>query len=345
LSVARAILAAMKEQQPRESGPPEPPKLSRARESRPAMSPVPTRTPEPVIKVFTSQRLRAGGRSLTQIRTLLSAGRLVAIGRGVYVTKALAGEFADVPHGEHILTAAAAIWLGGPGCVLSHQSAALVHEIDLIGGELTHVSMYSRTGRRGVRHGVHRYVASLPASHVTRRFGLPVTTPARTVADLARTGTFAEGVVAADSALYRGLVAPLELRIVAGECGSRGRAQAVRVAEFASGLAESPLESLARVAFDDQGLPAPELQASIFGDNGFIGRVDFYWKQYRTIAEVDGALKYADPARARKQLWRDKALRRAGYEVVHFDWREITQQPDQVADSIRAAFRRGAQAA
>jgi Protein of unknown function (DUF559) len=276
---------------------------------------------------------------------MVGAGRLVAIGRGVYVTRALAREFADVPNGEHILTAAGAMWLGGPGCVLSHQSAALAHEIHLVGGELGHVTMYSRTGRRGVRHGVHRYMGPLPASHVTRKFGLPVTTPARTVVDLARTGTFAEGVVAADSALYRGLVSPLELRIVASECPSRGSVQAVRAVEFASGLAESPLESLARVAFDDQGLPPPELQVSIAGDEGFIGRVDFYWKQYRTIAEVDGAIKYADPDRARKQLWRDKALRQAGYEVVHFDWREITQHPEEVVATLREAFRRGARAA
>ncbi len=331
MSVHRAILAGMKEQQPREF--------------RSATSRVPSRAPEPVLKVFTSRRLRAGGRSPAQIRTMLSAGRLVAIGRGVYVTKALASEFADVPHGEHILTAAAALWLGGPGCVLSHRTAALIHEIDLVGGELTYVSMYSRTGRRGIRNGVHRHVALLPADDVTRRFGVPVTTAARTVVDLARTATFAEAVVAADSALYRGLVSPLELRIVAGECGSRGSVQAVRVVEFASGQAESPLESLARVAFDDQGIPPPELQVSIVGDHGFIGRVDFYWKQYRTIAEVDGALKYADPAQARKQLWRDKALRQAGYEVVHFDWREITQHPDEVASTLRQAFRRGARAA
>jgi Protein of unknown function (DUF559) len=320
LSVARAILAAMWEQPPI------------------------SRSPEPRMRVITSRKLRDGGRSPAKIRTLIRNGTLIPVGHGIYVTRAMASQFKDVPHGDHILKAGAVVLLNGPECVVSHQSAALMHEISLV-REVTDVTLSSRTGRRGNRHGVHTYRTALPASHVTRRFGLPVTTPARTVADIARTATFAEGVVAADSALYRGLVAPLELRIVAGEFGSRGRAQAVRVAEFASGLAESPLESLARVAFDDQGLPAPELQASIFGDNGFIGRVDFYWKQYRTIAEVDGALKYADPARARKQLWRDKALRRAGYEVVHFDWREITQQPDQVANSIRAAFRRGAQAA
>jgi hypothetical protein len=261
------------------------------------------------------------------------------------VTRAVAAQFNDVPHGDHVLKAGAAILLSGPGCAISHQSAALVHGIDLLDGDLSYVTISSHSGRRGVRHGVHRYVVPLPDSHLTWRFSLPVTTPARTVVDLARTGTFAAGVVAADSALHQGLVAPLELRIAASECPSRGSARAARVVEFASGLAESPLESLARVAFDDQGLPPPELQASIVGDRGFIGRVDFYWKHYRTIAEVDGALKYADPDRARKQLWRDKALRQAGYEVVHFDWREITQHPDQVASTLRAAFRRGIQAA
>jgi len=308
------------------------------------MQPAESRAPEPQIRIVTAKKLREWGRSPGQIRTLVRNGSLVAIGHGIYVSSAMASQFAEVPHGDRVLRAAAAVALNGPGCFLSHQSAALLHHIDLVGDQPTHVTLSSRNGRRGVRHGVHRYVIPLPASHVTRKFGLPVTTVARTVVDLARTGTFADGVVAADSALYRGLVAPLELRIVADEGGSRGKAQAVRVVEFASGLAESPLESLARVAFDDQGLPTPELQASISDDNGFIGRVDFYWKQYRTIAEVDGALKYADPVRARKQLWRDKALRQAGYEVVHFDWREITQHPDEVASSIREAFRRGRKA-
>jgi very-short-patch-repair endonuclease len=71
-----------------------------------------------------------------------------------------------------------------------------------------------------------------------------------------------------------------------------------------------------------------------------IGRADFLWRAYHTIAEADGALKYADPARAMAQLERDKRLREAGFEVVHFTWREVTRTPDKVAASIRAAFRR-----
>jgi hypothetical protein len=153
--------------------------------------------------------------------------------------------------------------------------------------------------------------------------------------------------VAADSAIRKGMTSKSELRTVLATCSGRpGVVQARRVVEFASGLAESVLESLARVIFADQGLPAPRLQVWIAAANDeIIGRADFCWEAHKTIAEVDGALKYEDPSRARKQLRRDKRLREAGYEVVHFTWHEITTQPDEVAASIRAAFRAAAQKA
>jgi very-short-patch-repair endonuclease len=76
-----------------------------------------------------------------------------------------------------------------------------------------------------------------------------------------------------------------------------------------------------------------------------VGRVDFLWRKFRTVAEVDGLMKYADPARAILQLERDKRLRDAGYEVVHLSWQEITENPAYVAAAIRSAFRRSHPAA
>jgi hypothetical protein len=73
-----------------------------------------------------------------------------------------------------------------------------------------------------------------------------------------------------------------------------------------------------------------------------VGRVDFYCRKYRTIAEVDGAIKDADPDRARAQLRRDSMLRDDCFEVVHFAWQQITQTPEHVALSITKAFRRSA---
>jgi hypothetical protein len=116
------------------------------------------------------------------------------------------------------------------------------------------------------------------------------------------------------------------------------------VIDFADARAESPLESIARVAFRDCGLPPPELQVWLGGTTEPIGRVDFYWRTHRIIAEVDGALKYDGPDgpnRARQQLQRDMLLREDGFEVVHFTWDQITDTPQRVAASIRAAFQRG----
>ena len=223
-----------------------------------------------------------------------------------------------------------------------------MHGIDLIGGLGGPVSMTvdAASGRKG-NAGIHLYTTPFPADQVTDKFGVPVTTVARTVIDLARTLTFAEGVVAADSAIRMRMTSRRELRAVLATSRHRlGTRQARRVVEFANGNAESALESIARVGFHDCGLPAPALQVWIPGPTGdVIGRVDFYWEKYKTIAEVDGALKYEDPARAKAQLRRDKRLREAGYQVVHFDWAEITTNPEQVAASIRAAFASGLRAA
>jgi very-short-patch-repair endonuclease len=239
----------------------------------------------------------------------------------------------------------AAVGALGLGAVASHRTAAHIQGIDLLtepGGTAT-VTREPGLGSRSGKPGMH--VARLPAGHVGQSFGLPITTVARTVIDLARSASFREGVVVADSALRQRLTSKDQLRAVLAEClRMRGRRQAEAVVEFADGLAESPLESIARIVFRDLNLPPPSLQIEIKGQQSeLIGRVDFLWRKHRTIAEVDGLIKYSDPYRARDQLRRDQKLRSAGYEVVHFDWHDITGDSAAVGRVIRAAFRAGRQ--
>jgi hypothetical protein len=142
------------------------------------------------------------------------------------------------------------------------------------------------------------------------------------------------------SALYQHKTTKADLVRVIDACRFwPGNELARRVLAFSTDLAESPFESVARVAFDEAGLPPPELQVWV-GDDRPIARVDFLWREHRTIAEADGALKYADPDRARQQLQRDAELRDAGFEVVHFPWREMMVNPAQVVERITAAFGR-----
>ena len=182
------------------------------------------------------------------------------------------------------------------------------------------------------------HTADLPTGHITRLYSLPVTSAARTVIDLARTLPFADAVVAADSALHKEKATQPELGKVLDACARwPGVRQARRVVEFADERAESPLESVARVIFDQSGLDSPELQATVFTPSEAF-RVDFLWRAHNVIAEADGLGKYGDRSDAVKQLERDRRLRDAGFRVVHFTWKELFGTPELVLTRIRAAI-------
>jgi hypothetical protein len=267
------------------------------------------------------------------------------LARGAYAPAALVAALSGDRAEEHAVLVAAALAVTGPGAVVSHHSAALIHGLDLLGREANKSVALTRppggTGSRTARPGVRLHAAALPAEHVVVRYGMPVTSAARTVIDLARTSSFPAGVVVADSALRTKKTAKAELQSVIAACPRWPGLQVARqVAAFCDAGSESVLESIGRVALHAQGLPAPELQVWVGDETEVIGRADFLWRAQRTIAEADGAIKYADPSRAKAQLERDARLREAGFEVVHFTWQEITREPGQVVASIRAAFRR-----
>jgi very-short-patch-repair endonuclease len=254
---------------------------------------------------------------------------------------------ADDPRRMHAIAVGAMI-KRNPDLVASHESAAYLHGIDLLlptGTTVPRVTLTRSRPERGrslVRGALIR-VAMLPRDHVTTALGIPVTTVARTVMDIARTTGFMEGVVAADSALYKHAAIKVEFAIVLRDCAQwRGIVRARQMLDFADGRAESALESVARVRFDEYRIPPPSLQANISGARGFIGRADFCWNEYRTIAEADGALKYEEQGRdrARAQLARDEKFHDAGWGTFHFTWREIYHEPAPTIDRLRRAFAR-----
>jgi hypothetical protein len=294
--------------------------------------------------VVTTAELLRGGLSPEQVARLARNGDLIPVSQGVYVTAAVAAQLRQLSAGELLMRAAAALATSGAGAVVSHHTAAELHGLDLLSTPPgVAITRPPGQGSRSGKAGVQVHAARLPAGHIGSRVAIPLTTVARTVVDLARSQDFTSGVVVVDSALHKGLTSKHELRRVLAELPrSRGSRQAAGVVEFADRRSESVLESIARVGFRDCGLPAPDLQVELGGDE-FAARVDFYWREFRTVVEVDGAMKYDDRSAAMRQLRRDSWLRRAGLEVEHFGWREITETPDEVAATIRTAFRRGVQ--
>lgn len=298
--------------------------------------------------IVTSAELAHAGLTKSKIEILVGRGVLTRTDRGVYARADQVRQLTATQKGKAALRVATGATIAGPESVGSHADAAAVHELALLTRPDPNSVSISRPldaprTRSSERPFIQLHASDLPASHRTTRYGVPVTTVARTVVDLARTTSLREGVVVADSALHHGKTTKPDLYAVIRHCARwPGIAQARHAVDFSDALTESPFESLARLVFDQGGLPRPQLQAWVGGQDRPLGRADFYWPAHATIAEADGASKYNDPARARDQLQRDENLRRAGFQVVHFTWQQLHQTPAQIIESIRAAFAQAA---
>jgi hypothetical protein len=296
------------------------------------------------IDIGTVRQWREAGIGTAAFRSLVRAGELKRYRQGVYVRASYLAAAESAPATLHALRAASVmVSQTTRRAAASHQSAALIHGLDLLRAPAPDtVSLTCGPGgyRGRSPSGVLFHSAQLPRNHVMRRHGVWVTTATRTVVDLARSLPFMEGVVVADSALRLGKTNDFGLADMLRACSRwPGIERARGAVKFSDELAESVLESCARVIFAEAGLPPPVLQAVIAGKDGeFVGRVDFYWPEYQTIAEADGMAKYNDPGRARLEVKRDIRLREAGNKVIHFTWGELFNQPERVITRIRTAF-------
>ena len=289
---------------------------------------------------FTRAQVRGSGLSPHSTRALL-ADCCSPIGHGVWVeTPVLLAALTD-PRRLLVLRAAARA-LTCHGTVVSHRSALVVHGLPLLGRlpkvpELTRAPRY-QDDRTSVPH---LRVAALPVGQRTVVAGVPVVSSARAVADVGRTESLRCAVVAADAALRSGLD-PAELAEVMTMCrGWPGGLALPTVLSAADGRAETPLESLTRLAYAEQGLPPPETQVQVFAPDGsFVGLVDFLWREQRVVGEADGMAKYDRPGALRDEKRREETLRRCGLEVVRNDWDDVWRAPGrrELGERIRAGF-------
>lgn len=277
--------------------------------------------------------LFARGVTADEVDRARRAGRLAMLRRGAYL--AAGDERLGDRAARYALTVrAAARQLARDDGVLSHQSAAALHGLPLwsVPTGRTHLI---RPGVAGGRRSasLHLHRARLEPDEVVLLGGVRVTSPARTVVDLARSLPFEQAVVITDAALHTHLVDPDALReaLIRAD-GRRGLPAARRVVAFADGAADGPGESCSRVRFDRAGLPRPVLQHPIRDPDGrFVAQVDFWWPEFGVVGEFDGEIKYGrlmkpgqnpcEVVYAEKR--REDAVRAQGPTVVRWDWRDL----------------------
>ena len=219
----------------------------------------------------------------------------------------------------------AAVLACGEGAILSHESAAQLYGIWKGGGSRIHVT----TPRRGGSHAgivVHR--TRLRPEDIVTYAGLPVTSPARTLTDLATNYSPATIERAINDADKTNVITIAELhRVVeAMPPRTRGRRAVRRLLEPATfTLTDTELEQrflpIARAA----GLSAPKTQHHINGH-----RADFYFADLDLVVETDGGTFHRTPTQQTADRRHEHAHAIAGTLPLRFTHHQIAREPSYV---------------
>jgi len=282
--------------------------------------------------VVTRHQLLSAGLDRGAVARRVRAGRLRRVHRGVY-------QVGPVPAARS--REMAAVLACGPTAAISYSSGARMHQIPVPGrkSDPVDVSVPAHVARFRPGVCVHR-VQSLGETDVTRVQGIPVTTPVRTLVDLAavlaardleRAVSFALREQDMDRASLEACARrlqpragiPLLLKLLSSEGGPA----------FIRSEAEARFLDLIR----GSGIPTPKTNVRVCGSE-----VDFYWPKERVILEVDGYQYHKTRARYHGDRARDRGYAAEGFVVIRVTWEDLVGGGSSVLVSLACALTRRA---
>jgi hypothetical protein len=277
--------------------------------------------------VVSLAQLRALGLGARAVQLRAQTGRLRRIHRGVYAI----GGAALPREGRHL----AAVLACGEASVLSHTIAAVHWGLLSYDPPHPHVTApASKAGAPGIRlHRTH----SLDARDTTTHRGIPITTLARTLLDVAGTAPRNHLDHALGQALRNQLYDHRAILDVLERHRGRRGTRALRTATaddpaFTRGELERRFRALCRRA----GLPRPLSNVEVADADLHPHEVDFSFPAHGLIVETDGWRDHGTRVAFERDRAKDAALVAAGYVVLRFTKRQIAEDPDTVADRVRA---------
>ncbi|HEX5983470.1 MAG TPA: type IV toxin-antitoxin system AbiEi family antitoxin domain-containing protein [Solirubrobacterales bacterium] len=281
--------------------------------------------------VVAREQMRALGMTERQISRAIEAGRLHRVFRGVYAL--------GHPNVGELGRMRAATLACGHGAVVSHRSAAALLGLVDEGPVVIDVIAPDARGRGidGIRF--HR-VRPPRWEEVGTIDGIPCTSPARTLVDLA--GTVGDRTLRScfERAAQRRLldIPAIETSIDPRRRGMKSLLALVDQWRSAAPVAKkgrlkSPLEAKVLPLLLRRDLPAPLLNAPVKIANGRI-EVDFLWPTHRFVVEADSRGFHATPAAFERDRWRDRELMHAGYSTLRVTYHQAENEAEAVADTI-----------
>lgn len=274
-------------------------------------------------------QLRAHGLTAGQIKQLIRTGALHRRHLGVYIV----GHLALAPMANE----AAALLACGESSVISHRSAAYLWGLIDHRPVIVEVTVVGRRCRR--RDGLRvRKVAMLASSDIRGKEGLRLTSPARTIVDLAAdTGEIELEALIAEGRSNR-ILRDGELESALRRAGKqKGTARLKRILRSEAGRAmtRSETERICRRLLQVAGLPQPKT-------NQRLGRyeVDFLWPDRRVVLEVDTYGFHGNRRAFERDRRKTMMLEDAGYHVIRVTRRQLLEEPYWVVAHIARALDR-----
>lgn len=228
---------------------------------------------------------------------------------------------------------ARAAWLS-TGAVLAGQSAAAIFGTKWLDDEAP--AEIARADRHSPR-GIVVRSSRLAEDEVCNRWGMRVTTPARTAFDIGCGIPVVQAVPILDALLRATGTKPVDVFALADRHpGGRGVRWLRAALDLADGGAESPQETRVRLLLVGAGLPKPETQIELRGLHRRRIRVDMGWREWQVAVEYDGIQHWDDPDQRAWDIERIALLEAAGWAVIRVSAQMLARQPDAIVERVRA---------
>jgi len=270
---------------------------------------------------ITHAQLQALGVAPGAIEHRRGTGRLVRVHYTVYSL--------GTPRREPIARAAAAVLAGGPGAVLSHESAAALWGLRKRWPDPPEIIVPEDRRRAGIR--VHTS-QSLTARDVRMHLGIRVTSAARTLLDIAPRLTDDDLARALNDGRLARRVYLAELEELRARLPSHPGTKRLRglLSTATAAPTRSDWERDFLAFARDHGLPEPQLNAHVAGYE-----VDVLFAEQRVIVELDSWEFHQDRRTFERDRRRDADTLAAGYVTVRVTWDRLTNDPEGEARRLR----------
>jgi very-short-patch-repair endonuclease len=268
--------------------------------------------------VVSTTQLLAAGWDKDAIARRVASGYLRRLHHGVYLVGPL-----ESPHAR-----AMAAVLATDGIVSSYPAAVLWDWRPPREGPM-HVIAAGRS-----RAGLIVHHTTLHPSDITRRHGIPTTSAARTLLDLAATEPTAELERALNEAGLQRRVSPHSLNEQFSRYPRhRGTAALKKATTTEPRLTRSDLERIALGLIRRARLPEPETNVRVEGHE-----VDLPWREHDLIVEIDSWAFHSMRSSFEHDRRRDQRLTTAGYRVIRITDRQLTDEPELVVATLTRAL-------